>query len=66
LYIFQEDVTFGSPSAGAAVIAGYNMNGRQSWKVQGDGKTYEDWYQDKLRRAGLTSTAAMPVSEDNG
>ncbi|QIL77295.1 GIY-YIG nuclease family protein [Hymenobacter sp. HDW8] len=31
-YLFQNDVLFGSPSAAAAVIVGYNINGRENWK----------------------------------
>lgn len=46
--VFEEDVTFNSPSAAAAVIYGRHSNGRTSWKVEGTNKTYEDWQNDKL------------------
>ncbi|WP_160717530.1 GIY-YIG nuclease family protein [Chitinophaga solisilvae] len=31
-YVFSEDIIFRSPSAAAAIIAGYNSNGLQSWR----------------------------------
>ncbi|HEX2786415.1 MAG TPA: GIY-YIG nuclease family protein [Ignavibacteria bacterium] len=31
-YIFQEDTIFKSPSAAAAIIVGYSINGRKHWK----------------------------------
>lgn len=44
LYEAAEDIAFQSPSAAAAVVAARNMNGRQTWKVEGTGETYEAWY----------------------
>ena len=38
-----EDIVFASPSAAAAVICGYNINGPQTWKVKGTQQTYADW-----------------------
>lgn len=48
--VFQEDVTFNSPSAAAAVIYGRASNGRTSWKVKGTSKTYEDWQNEQLSK----------------
>lgn len=42
-YVFTEDTSFGSPSAGAAVVAGRNINGRQSWKHIETGQSYGEW-----------------------
>ena len=41
-YVFAEDIAFSSPSAGAAAVAGRNINGRVNWKLP-DGRTYADW-----------------------
>lgn len=46
--VFQEDVTFNSPSAASAVIYGRHSNGRTSWKVKNTNKTYEDWQNELL------------------
>jgi len=51
-FVFAEDVAFGSPSAGAAVVAARNTNGREKWRVEGTGQTYEEWHQAKLAAAG--------------
>jgi len=53
-YIFAEDVGFSSPSAGGAVVNAGNINGRISWKVEGIGQTYQEWYDEKLKAAGVT------------
>jgi hypothetical protein len=50
-FVFAEDVAFGSPSAGAAVVAARNTNGREKWRVEGTGQTYEEWHQAKLATA---------------
>ena len=31
-FIFQKNILFNSPSAAAAIIVGYSMNGPQNWK----------------------------------
>ncbi len=54
--VFMEDVAFGSPSAGAAVVAGRNINGRLEWKIEGTNQTYQDWYEEKLKAAGVQSS----------
>lgn len=46
--VFQEDVTFNSPSAAAAIVFGRSSNGRIEWKVKGTAKTYEEWQNEKL------------------
>ena len=52
LYVFKEDASLSSPSAGAAIVAAGNMNGRISWKVADTGLTYQEWYDRKLAAAG--------------
>ena len=42
-WTFSQDVEFSSPSAAAAVICGYQVNGRTYWKVKNTGETYNDW-----------------------
>ena len=55
-YVFAEDVAFGSPSAGAAVVAARNTNGREKWRVEGTGQSYAVWHEAKLAAAaGRTS-----------
>ena len=51
-FIFAEDVAFGSPSAGAAVVLGRNTNGRKQWRVDGTGQTYAQWHEARLQHAG--------------
>jgi hypothetical protein len=52
-YVFSEDVSFGSPSAGAVVVNAGNMSGRTAWKVEQTGQTYQEWYDEKLKKAGV-------------
>lgn len=40
---FTKDYVFSSPSAAGAIVAGYNVNGRATWKVEGTGLTYGEW-----------------------
>jgi len=49
-YVFSDDVTFSSPSAGAAVVNAGNMNGRTNWKTE-TGETYQQWHDKKLAAA---------------
>ncbi len=51
-YVFTEDVGFGSPSAGGAIVNAGNINGRIAWKVEQTGETYQAWYDKKLADAG--------------
>lgn len=48
LYLFAEDVTMKSPSAGAAIVNAGNMNGRTAWKVASTKQTYADWHQSQM------------------
>ncbi len=48
LRIFEEDVSFKSPSAAASVVAGTNQNGRITWKIEGEQQTYKDWQQAQI------------------
>lgn len=52
--VFNEDQSFNSPSAAAAVVSGRSANGRISWKVEGSGITYGEW-QDRQVSATATS-----------
>lgn len=51
--VFADNVAFNSPSAGAAVVNAGNLNGRINWKVASSGQTYQEWYEQKLKAAGL-------------
>lgn len=63
-----EDTGFNSPSAAAAIMLGYNANGRTLWKVEGSGITYKDWQNNQvfasasLTLNALTSSATGVVS----
>ncbi|MCD0461420.1 DUF4357 domain-containing protein [Roseiconus lacunae] len=48
LLLFAEDVYLSSPSAGAAIVAAGNTNGRSAWKVAQTKQTYADWHQTQL------------------
>jgi hypothetical protein len=51
-FVFSENVSFSSPTAGAVVVNAGNVSGRTgSWKVQGTSKTYQDWHEEKLAAA---------------
>lgn len=45
---FNEQVTFPSPSAAAAVIRNRNTNGRTSWKLKSTGQSLKDWQDAQL------------------
>lgn len=49
--IFQEDVSFKSPSAASAVVFGRASNGRTEWKVKSTNKTYADWQDEQIESA---------------
>lgn len=49
-YVFTEDVSFSSPSAGGAVVNAGNINGRTAWKTE-TGETYQQWQEKKLAAA---------------
>jgi len=48
LLLFAEDVYLNSPSAGAAIVAAGNTNGRAAWKTIDTRQTYGDWHQSQL------------------
>lgn len=48
---FVDDTAFASPSAAASVVLGRSANGRKSWKIEGTGKMYRDWYNETLQDA---------------
>lgn len=45
---FNEDVTFTSASAAAAVIANRNTNGRAAWRLVSSGQTLKEWQDAQL------------------
>ncbi|MBM4243692.1 MAG: DUF4357 domain-containing protein [Deltaproteobacteria bacterium] len=51
-----EDIVFSSPSAAGAVVMGRNVNGRQDWRAEDSGETYEDW---SAKRLPPASTAPL-------
>jgi len=48
MYSFAADVTFGSPSAAASVVAARSASGPREWKVRATGQSYRDWRAQKL------------------
>ncbi|MBY5920947.1 GIY-YIG nuclease family protein [Ferrimonas balearica] len=48
---FTKDYAFSSPSAAAAVVKGYNSNGRKDWVLANGGQNYGDWQQQQLESA---------------
>jgi hypothetical protein len=41
------------PTAGAVIVNAGNVSGRiGSWRVEGTSKTYQDWHEGKLAKAG--------------
>ncbi len=58
---FAEDVAFDSPSAAAAVIQGYNVNGCAAWRISGSQQTYKEWQEAQIAAVG-TSTPSAPAS----
>lgn len=56
-YVFAEDVSFSSPSAGAAVVNAGNMSGRKMWKTE-TGETYQQWHEKRFPTIDDVSLAA--------
>lgn len=54
---FTRDRAFRSPSAASAVILDRNDNGRTSWRVKDNGKTYAQWQDERV-------AAASPVGDE--
>lgn len=42
--LFADDVAFNSPSAASATVLARNDNGRQSWKIEDSGISYQSWF----------------------
>lgn len=58
-----EDTGFNSPSAAAAVMLGYNANGRMVWKVEGSGITYKQWQNNQVAAsASMSGSATLSAS----
>jgi len=51
--VFNEDQSFSSPSAAAAVVSGRSANGRISWKAEGSGMTYGEWQDQQVSAAAV-------------
>jgi hypothetical protein len=49
---FVRDVSFGSPSAASAMIAGYSDSGPRTWKLELTGQSYGDWRQRRIGGGG--------------
>ncbi|MBI1492362.1 GIY-YIG nuclease family protein [Halocynthiibacter styelae] len=47
---FTQNYAFSSPSAAAAILNGRPSNGRTDWKLESDGRTYEQWEADELAK----------------
>lgn len=62
-YVFTEDVPFSSPSAAAVVIFGRSTNGRTEWKVKGTSESYQEWHEQKLKKAREESVVQPMVVE---
>lgn len=60
-WMFTKDVAFDSPSAAAAVVNGYSSNGRQMWKRQNTGETYQHWKESQMKQ---TSPAIVADASD--
>lgn len=52
LYRFAQDASFGSPSGASAAMVGRADNGRTSWRVEGDGRTYGAWRESQIQQGG--------------
>jgi hypothetical protein len=52
LYLFTQDASFGSPSGASAAIAGRSDNGKQTWRVEGDGRSYASWRTSLIDQGG--------------
>lgn len=52
LYRFTQDASFGSPSGASAAIAGRADNGRTTWRVEGDGRSYAAWRASLIEQGG--------------
>ena len=44
------DVAVSSPSRAASIVTGGSINGREFWKVQGSGQTYNQWDQERIKK----------------
>ncbi|QJQ95435.1 MULTISPECIES: GIY-YIG nuclease family protein [Halomonadaceae] len=55
---FTKDQAFSSPSAAGAIVAGYNVNGRTVWKVEGTGQTYGEWQDQQVSAVEPAAEAA--------
>lgn len=49
--VFNEDVSFTSPSAAAQAVMGTSRNGRTDWVTEKDGITYASWQEQQLAKA---------------
>jgi RNA polymerase subunit RPABC4/transcription elongation factor Spt4 len=47
------NVSVSSPSGAASIITGTSVNGREFWKVQGSGQTYNQWDQERIAKVAI-------------
>ena len=55
--VFEQDYSFNSPSAAAAVVFGRSANGRKHWQLESSGQTYGDWQDEQV-------TATLPSGDE--
>ncbi len=67
--VFQEDVSFTSPSAAADAISGASYNGRTAWKTIDTNKTYKEWQEAQIEEAeehtGISENKLSLFKEEN-
>lgn len=61
--LFSDDYAFSSPSAAAAVVSGRSANGRTSWLIEGNSKTYAAWQEQQVNEATGSSDVLTKMSE---
>src|SRR5690554_6326945 len=60
--VFNEDQSFSSPSAAAAVVSGRSANGRISWKAEGSGLTYGEWQDRQVSAVAAISESGSDLT----
>lgn len=49
----KTDISMSSPSGAASLTTGISVNGREFWKLQSNGQTYNQWDQERIANAGI-------------
>ncbi|MBU1276589.1 MAG: GIY-YIG nuclease family protein [Proteobacteria bacterium] len=63
---FTRNTSFPSPSAAAAMVYGGNVNGPQAWKIEGTEKTFRQWQEEEMQKAGLSISNGNSNDPENG